>query len=159
MNEQMKEQLSIKENSLNSVLNKNKQLQLSINSVHHTNTDQVKIKEENEKLGRRIEELELENKCMNEKVRVSSLQIEELLKEQQNPAQPLSDKQKLDWITKVRKENMDLKQENSKLKETIRQNQLKLRQNKNPTSAIARIKQTLPPPPIINNNNEMKINH
>jgi len=150
MYDQMKEQLGQKDTALNSALNKNKQLQLSMNTVHHSSSDQFKQKEENEKLCRRIEELELENKSIYEKVRVSSLQIEELLKEQQNPSQPLSDKQKLDWITKVRKENLDLKQENSKLKETIRQSQLKLRQQNNShktTSTVARIKQTLPPAP------------
>jgi hypothetical protein len=148
LNDNLKEQITVKEAALNTALNKNKNLQLSISSIHHnTNTDQVKLKEDHEKLCRRIEELELENKCMNEKIRVSSLQIEELLKEQQNPSQPLSDKQKLDWITKVRKENLDLKQENSRLKETIRQNLLKIRQNKTTGSNIARIKQTLPPAP------------
>jgi len=152
LNEQMKEQLVQKESSLNAALNKNKQLQLSMNSIHqHTHTDQFKLKEENEKLCRRNEELEREAKSMSEKVRVSSLQIDELLKEQQNPSQPLSDKQKLDWITKVRKENMDLKQENSKLKEITRQNQMKLRQNLKTTttistSTVARIKQTTLPP-------------
>jgi len=38
---------------------------------------------------------------------------------------------------------MELKQENSKLKEVARINQMKLRQK--PTSSIAQIKQNLPP--------------
>jgi len=141
--EQLIIQLSQKENALASALSKYKQLQSSLSSyAQNNNIDQVKMKEENEKLTRKNEELELEIKSFNEKFRVSSLQMEDLLLKEQN-SNPMSDKQKMDYLTKMKKENMELKQENSKLKEVARINQMKLRQK--PTSSIAQIKQNLPP--------------
>jgi len=141
--EQLIIQLSQKENALASALSKYKQLQSSLSSyAQNNNIDQVKMKEENEKLTRKNEELELEIKSFNEKFRVSSLQMEDLLLKEQN-SNPMSDRQKMDYLTKMKKENMELKQENSKLKEVARINQMKLRQK--PTSSIAQIKQNLPP--------------
>jgi len=115
-----------------------------LTSNQQYNSELFKQKEENDKLARKIEESDLEIKSLNEKIKVCSSQIEELLLKEQN-LQPMSDKLKMDWITKLRKENLELKQESSKLKEQLRQRQIKLRQQN--TSTVARIKQTLPPPP------------
>jgi len=53
----------------------------------------------------------------------------------------MSEKQKMDWVTKLRKENTELKQENTKLQESLR-----LSKQKQLVSApLQRLKQSQPP--------------
>jgi len=114
--EQLIIQLSQKENALASALSKYKQLQSSLSSyAQNNNIDQVKMKEENEKLTRKNEELELEIKSLNEKSRVSSLQMEDLLLKEQN-SNPMSDKQKNGLSHKDEKREHGIKTRKFKIK-------------------------------------------
>jgi len=52
----------------------------------------------------------------------------------------MSEKQKMDWVTKLRKENTELKQENTKVQERLR-----LSKQKQPVSAPTQRLKQLPP--------------
>jgi len=139
LNQILQEQLDHRDKELAAIHSRFKKLKGSTDAIKQEVDGTSQLREENERLTNKATDLEIEKKVLTEQNLLSARQIEEVLNEQ--APKTMSEKQKMDWVTKLRKEIIELKQENTKLQESLR-----LSKQKQPVSAPAqRLKQSLPP--------------